>query len=432
MWLVWYPLHLPDLRVSAQIAGPLLLVVLLASIARGTRGLGAAAVRAGLVAGLVSALVNLLLLGNQLTEAGASPEDAANAQFRPSAALIAGGFVALSVVAGLVGGLIGSRLGNERTITRDWLALFGVVAIAAMLPLVAAGGAVTSAGAGMAVPDWPGTYGANMFLYPIGLMADPRIYLEHTHRLFGTLVGLTTLALMIAVLVSDRGKLSKALAVAVFIGVCVQGILGAIRVTGISPGFGIIHGVLAQLILCTAAILAASLTRTWRERLAVSTELARKTRVWTDLAIAGLLIQLVLAAMYRHLDSGHAIMTHMGFAVIAAALVLMAAFGLIRLARESGGNRTLKKIGTFLMHGVSLQVALGLVAFLVLGISGGGEARVVMHDELAEAPEIPLAGVLVATAHQVIGAGLLMTAALGSVWVRRVRSGEPGPVEKVG
>lgn len=432
MWLVWYPLHLPGLRVSAQIAGPLLLLVLLESIARGTRGLGTKAVKAGLVAGLVSALVNLLLLGNQLTEAGASPEDAANAQFRPSAALIAGGFVALSLFAGFVGGLISGRFEKGKAEARDWLARFGVVAIAAMLPLVAAGGAVTSAGAGMAVPDWPGTYGANMFLYPIGLMADPRIYLEHTHRLFGTLVGLTTLALMVAVLVSKRGKLSKALAVAVFLGVCLQGILGAIRVTGISPGFGIIHGVLAQLILCTAAILAASLTRTWRERLDVSMELARKTRVWTDLAIAGLLIQLVLAAMYRHLGSGHAIMTHMGFAVIAAALVLMAAFGLIRLARESGGNRTLKKIGTFLMHGVSLQVALGLVAFLVLGISGGGEARVVMHDELAEAPEIPLAGVLVATAHQVIGAGLLMTAALGSVWVRRVRSGEPGPMPKDG
>lgn len=425
MWLVWYPLHLPGLRVSAQIAGPLLLLVLLASIARGTRGLGPAAVKVGLAAGLVSALVNLLLLGNQLTEAGANPEDAANAQFRPSAALIAGGFVVLSLVAGLVGGLIGGRIGKGKPIATDWLAQFGVVAVAAMLPLVAAGGAVTSAGAGMAVPDWPGTYGANMFLYPIGLMADPRIYLEHTHRLFGTLVGLTTLALMIAVLVSKRGTLSKALAVVVFIGVCVQGILGAIRVTDINPGFGIIHGVLAQLILCAAAILAVSLTQTWRERLAVDTALARKTRVWTDLAIAGLLIQLILGAMYRHQDSGHAIMTHMGFAVIAAALVLMAAFGLIRLSRDSGGNRTLKKIGTFLMHGVSLQVALGLVAFLLLGAKGGGETRVVMPDQLREAPEIPLAGVIVATAHQVIGAGLLMTAALGSVWVRRARSEIP-------
>lgn len=421
MWLVWYPLHLPGLRVSPSIAGPLLLLVLLGVIARGTKGLGGRAIPIGLTAGLVSAGVNLLLLGNQLTEAGATPEDAANASFRPGAALIVVGFVGLSLVAGLVGGLVGRQFGRGIERRPDWLAAFGLLAIAAMLPLVAAGGAVTSAGAGMAVPDWPGTYGANMFLYPIGLMADPRIYLEHTHRLFGTLVGLTTLVLMVAVLLSDRGRFSKSLTVVVFIGVCVQGGLGAIRVTGINPGFGIVHGVLAQLILCATAILAASLTRTSREGLGVRSELARPVRKWTDLAIAALFMQLILAAMYRHLDSGHALLTHMGFAVIATTMVLIAAFSLIRLSRDSGGNPTLRKIGTFLMHGVSLQVALGIAAFYLLP-EGGGDERVVMPDQLENAPELPVAGVLVATAHQLIGACLLMGAALGAAWVRRART----------
>lgn len=420
MWLVWYPLHLPGLRVPPVVAGPLLLLVLVAMIARGSRHAGGRAVAVGALAGLVSAGVNLLLLGNQLTEAGANPEDAANAQFRPSAGLIVGGFVVLSLVAGVIGGVIGRKLGRDLEPRRDWVAPFGVTAVVAMLPLVAAGGAVTSAGAGMAVPDWPGTYGSNMFLYPIGLMADPRIYLEHTHRLFGTLVGLTTLVLMVAVLASRRSGFSKALAVAVFVGVCVQGVLGAIRVTDINPGFGIVHGVLAQFILCGAAILAASLTGPWKDRLSVSVELARKGRTWTGVALAALFVQLVLAAMYRHLGSAHALLTHMGFAVIAAGLVLVAAFSLIRTARDSGGNGTLRKLGVFLMHGVTLQVALGIAAFFLL--SDGGEDRVVMHDELGAAPEIPVAGVLVATTHQLIGAGLLMTAALGAAWLRRVKA----------
>jgi len=423
MWLVWYPLHLPGLRVPPVIAGPLLLAVLVVVISQGTRRAGRRAVAVGLLAGLVSSLVNLLLLGNQLTEAGATPADAENAKLRPDAALIVAGFVALSLVAGLIGGFIGKRRGERVTPRTDWVPTFGVATVAAMLPLVAAGGAVTSAGAGMAVPDWPGTYGSNMFLYPIGLMADSRIFLEHTHRLFGTLVGLTTLVLMIAVLASKRSKLSKTLAVVIFIGVCIQGGLGAIRVVDINPAFGIVHGVLAQFILCGAAILASTLTQAWKEGLAVDAELARKSRTWTLLALGALFMQLVLAAMYRHLGSGHALMTHAGFALIATTFVLIAAFSLIRVARDSGGNRTLKKIGTFMMHGVGLQVVLGLAAFFMLGSHGGGSDRVVMPDELAEAPPLPLVNVVIATAHQLIGACLLMAAALGAVWVRRVRTG---------
>ena len=213
------------------------------------------------------------------------------------------------------------------------------------------------------------------------------------------------------------------LAACVFSLVCIQGMLGAIRVTDINPAFGIVHGVLAQFILCGAAILASTLTQAWKVGLAVDPELARKSRMWTLLAIGALFVQLVLAAMYRHLGSGHALLTHAGFALIATTLVLIAAFSLIRVARDSGGNRTLKRIGTFLMHGVGLQVALGLAAFFMLGSHGGGSDRVVMPDELAEAPPLPLVNVLIATAHQLIGACLLMAAALGAVWVRRVRTG---------
>ena len=51
------------------------------------------------------------------------------------------------------------------------------------------GGLVTSHGAGMSVPDWPNSYGYNMFLFPPSLWIGGILY-EHTHRLMGTVVGI--------------------------------------------------------------------------------------------------------------------------------------------------------------------------------------------------------------------------------------------------
>src|SRR5262245_61338617 len=65
--------------------------------------------------------------------------------------------------------------------------------------LVLAGALVTSKDAGLSVPDWPTTYGYNMFTYPPSKMTGGILY-EHSHRLLGALVGVCTLALLVAVL----------------------------------------------------------------------------------------------------------------------------------------------------------------------------------------------------------------------------------------
>ena len=48
--------------------------------------------------------------------------------------------------------------------------------------LLCSGGLVTSHGAGMAVPDWPNSFGYNMFLFPVSRWVGG-IFYEHTHRL---------------------------------------------------------------------------------------------------------------------------------------------------------------------------------------------------------------------------------------------------------
>src|SRR3990167_830049 len=72
-----------------------------------------------------------------------------------------------------------------------------LLTLAATFLLILFGGLVTNTGAGLAVPDWPTTFGYNMFLYPWSSMVGG-IFYEHSHRLIGSVVGLLTLALAVA------------------------------------------------------------------------------------------------------------------------------------------------------------------------------------------------------------------------------------------
>src|SRR5215467_6941215 len=75
-----------------------------------------------------------------------------------------------------------------------WPHRLAVVLVCATFPLLFVGGLVTSTGAGLAVPDWPTTFGYNMFLYPWSRMVGG-IFYEHCHRLIGSVVGFLTILL---------------------------------------------------------------------------------------------------------------------------------------------------------------------------------------------------------------------------------------------
>src|SRR3989441_11084491 len=77
-----------------------------------------------------------------------------------------------------------------------WLHRLAVGTAAATLCLIGIGGLVTSRGVGMAVPDWPNTYGYNLFLFPFSKWIGG-IFYEHTHRLAASLVGLLTAILAV-------------------------------------------------------------------------------------------------------------------------------------------------------------------------------------------------------------------------------------------
>jgi len=170
----------------------------------------------GLSVGLVSATINMMVLGAFLRdEQGGSP-------VRPAAYVI--GLFAASALLGSIGERIGSARSSARRLPPP-VTLMGIVATANILVMIVIGGLVTGYEAGLAVPDWPNSFGHNMLLYPVSEMKGG-IFYEHAHRLFGMLVGATVLAYATTVWRSGASKYAR-IAVTVLLALVVtQGILG--------------------------------------------------------------------------------------------------------------------------------------------------------------------------------------------------------------
>ena len=162
------------------------------------------------------------------------------------------------------------------------IALFG--ALCTFL-LIIVGGLVTSKGAGMSVPDWPTTYGYNMFLFPYSKWVGG-IFWEHSHRLIASGVGYITLVLAAAAFFTEKRGWVKALAFTAVLLVCVQGLLGGLRVTLYKDEIGIFHAALAQSFLGLLLIIASVTGRGF---------LAGK---WTDDAVVGSLRWMAVLALF--------------------------------------------------------------------------------------------------------------------------------------
>src|SRR5271170_4543435 len=107
---------------------------------------------------------------------------------------------------------------NAQTKTNPWLFRFAVLTAFVTFLLIGLGGLVTSHGAGMSVPDWPNTYGYNMFAFPISKWVGG-IFYEHTHRLLASAVGFLTIILATWLWFKDSRRWMKWLGVAALAGV---------------------------------------------------------------------------------------------------------------------------------------------------------------------------------------------------------------------
>src|SRR6185436_8368454 len=132
----------------------------------------------------------------------------------------------------------------------------------ATFPLIFMGGLVTSHQAGMSVPDWPNSYGYNMFLFPPRLWIGGILY-EHTHRLMGTVVGMLSIVLTVVAWRVERRPWVRWLAMGVLGAVIFQGILGGLRVVWVKLDLAIVHACFAQAFFCLATFTAIATSKWW-------------------------------------------------------------------------------------------------------------------------------------------------------------------------
>lgn len=389
MWAIGYIGRLPSIDAPPFVLAVLMLLVLLSG-GFATGRLGTGGWRAGLHAGGVSALLNLLILGSLLAEEGA--------QEVPSALIYIPCFILASMGLGALGAILGSR--GAHPARRDFDAAFAWTAACATLLLLAAGGLVTSYVAGMAVPDWPSSFQYNMFLYPLSRMTGG-IYFEHTHRLLGSLVGLTTLALALHLSFTPHPRALKGLSWLAFACVTFQGVLGGLRVTENSLKLATFHGILGQTVFALIVALAVLLTPGFR----LGAGAKRVPGAATDLMVTTWLIPLVLlqislGALVRHFHWG--LHLHIAMAVV----VLFA--GLVAGVRAWGMHpelRPLARAGMDLVQVLGVQFVLGFAAWVATGAAG---------------EETPLYMTLIATAHQTVGALVLASAVRLMLWSWRL------------
>ena len=184
---------------------------------------------------------------------------------------------------------------------RKWLNRFAWLTCVATLLLICSGGMVTSKNVGLAVPDWPTTFGYNMFLFPVSKWVGGILF-EHTHRLMGSLVGFLTIILAVWLWVrEDRRWVRNLGAIAVF-GVILQGVLGGLRVTMMKDQIGIFHACVAQAFLGLLVFIALVTTQFWRSlaNQAIDSHRFVPTKTLAVAITVAIYIQLALGATMRH------------------------------------------------------------------------------------------------------------------------------------
>lgn len=176
------------------------------------------------------------------------------------------------------------------------------------LILIFMGALVKSHEAGLSVPDWPTTYGYNMFMFPPSEWRA-NVFYEHTHRLVASIVGIITLFLFCWVLLHDRRNLIRWLAFAALAAVTLQGVLGGLTVLYLLPAYlSIAHGVLAQSYLLLVVYLARMFSARFAPLSGSEFRLdSLRTAYWGLGLTVAVWIQLLLGAVVRHTESGLAI-----------------------------------------------------------------------------------------------------------------------------
>ena len=256
-----------------------------------------------------------------------------------------------------------------------WPHTVATVLVCAPFPVIWVGGLVTTYDAGMAVPDWPSTYGYNLFLYPVAtwLGAPWDLFIEHGHRLLASAVGLITIAFVAVTWKFDDRRWMRWFSLVCLALVLLQGLVGGLRVVLDENVLARLHGCLGP-VFFVSCVAGAVFTSKWWYR--SSQAMMPKLNPLTPSAVVrtswillvATYLQLVLGAHLRHPSPTWSprffqvfVLAHLLLAAVIAVHALM----LVWQTRASWIPKKLRYPVLFLVACVSGQLLLGAGAWRV-------------------------------------------------------------------
>jgi cytochrome c oxidase assembly protein subunit 15 len=268
-----------------------------------------------------------------------------------------------------------------------WLHRFAWFLAASTLLLIVAGGMVTSTDSGLAVPDWPNTYGQFMFTFPMKHMVGG-IFYEHGHRLIASTVGFLTIVLAVWLWRADERRWMRRLGVIALAAVILQGLLGGITVLYFLPApVSVAHAGLAEIFFCLTVAIAVFTSARWcgvpvagGAHAPVDDPTLRRLAMVTTALVY---VQILVGATMRHTGAGLAIpdfplafgrlvphVWNFGIAIhyahrvgaVIVTLAILAAAG--HVFYHHRGRRELVRPAALLLVLVTSQVTLGALVVL--------------------------------------------------------------------
>lgn len=264
-----------------------------------------------------------------------------------------------------------------------WLHRFAKLVAGATFILIFIGGLVTSTDSGLAVPDWPTTYGHFMFSFPLSQMVGGILY-EHGHRMVASIVGMLMVILAVWLWLKEPRRWVKRLGGLALLAVIIQGLLGGLTVLFLLPtAISVSHGALAQTFFCLTICLALFTSKEWQQAPNKIADAQRPPlQTLTVITTGAIFIQLILGAVMRHTKSGLAIpdfplafgriippfdsakiaihFSHRLGALIVATLIIWTA---VRIIQNYRAEKKLFRPAIFLLCALLVQLTLG--AFIV-------------------------------------------------------------------
>jgi cytochrome c oxidase assembly protein subunit 15 len=293
--------------------------------------------------------------------------------------------------------------------SEGWRHRYAVLLACATLLLVIAGGLVTSTGSGLAVPDWPLSFGQ---VFP---RMEGGVLFEHGHRLLAATVGLLTVILALWTRATESRAWVRRLAWLMVGAVVVQGLLGGTTVLLRLPdAVSVAHAGLAQLFFALTVVMAAATGERaqlhGRTGAPVTEAPIASTRALTLFTAFAIYVQILLGAIVRHTGAALAIPDfplafgrlvpaftsslvawHYAHRIGALVVSLLVVWTSVRIALRHGREPELARPAILLVALIGLQVFLGALTILTLR------------------------AVVPTTAHVATGAALLATAVLLTV-----------------